>query len=162
MGVERTTTFPPAQHNCGDEHQREPKGRRRGIGVHEDHTDAGDREQQRRNLKPLNAFAGEIGGKPDREEGLHLNDERGETRSDVPADGDEHEPELPGADEQAIGGKLAPRHRRPRQQEHRRQQCQREPQGGEQERGQVIEPEADDDEVRSPDRHHGKREQPVA
>ena len=56
------------------------------------------------------------------------------------ADGEEHEPELAGADQHAIGGKLAPRYLRALEEKYRRQHREGEAQGRERSGGKWSSP----------------------
>ncbi len=81
---------------------------------------------------------------------------------DAAADGDEQQPELADADQDAIEGEAGQRDRRALEQEHAGHRGKGEAQRGEQQRRQVTQCQADDDEIGPPYRHDGEREQRVA
>ena len=69
--------------------------------------------------------------------------------------------ELAETDQDTVRCEVAPGHVRPLDEQERRQQGEGEAQGREPERRQMIEPEAYNDEIRAPHRHHCNREQKV-
>jgi hypothetical protein len=87
-----------------------------------------------------------------------LQHKRGHAGRDVRFHRDVEDPELPGADEHAVGGERQPRHRGPLQEEHRREEGEAEPQRREHQRREVAERDLDDGEVDAPDGHHRHRE----
>ena len=128
----------------------------------EDDADADAGQSKSGELEGLHALMRDRGRQQDGEEGLRLHHERGEARRDIALDREEEQAELAGADQDAIGGELAPRHIRALQEEDRRQEREGEAQRREEQRREVLDADMDDDEIRAPDHHDGQREQRVA
>ena len=86
-----------------------------------------------------------------REQGLCLQDERGQPGRHPPVDADEQEAELADAEERPDDQHPAEPDLRAGDQEHRGERHEGEPQGDEQQRGEVVEPGVDHHEVDAPD-----------
>ncbi len=127
-----------------------------------DQQETGDGNRQRCVLEGTHALAVLIGGERHGEEDLRLHHERRQGGRDLPIHGNEQDAELAHPDEQAIGGQIAPRHRRPPDEKYRWNQGRREAQRREHQRRQILQTDMDDDKVATPHRHDGDGEQPMS
>ena len=98
----------------------------------------------------MEAIAGKRDGETDREEHLHLDDERGESRGHPQLDAEEQESELTDADREAVQRDVAPGHRRRADEEHHRHRGQEKAQRGERERRNLDERDLDRNERVAP------------
>jgi hypothetical protein len=149
----------PSDQAGGTDDQRDAEGRGGAPGMRQNDDDARHRQRQRRILHRQQAFPGAAHRQPDGEHHLDLHHKAGEPRCDQPIDGNEQQPELADTDKDAIGGEIAPRHRRPLEEKCQGQRRQREAQRREQQRRQGIEAQPDDDEVGAPDGDDRQREE---
>ena len=156
--------LPQAQAKPGDDDEREADERAGHaadelVGRELDDADGGDRAAG--HVRPRQAIAGEHDGEADREEHLHLDHQRRQPHRHAELDAEEQQAELEQPDREAVGRDVAPRHRRPAHEEHRRHGSEEEAQRREGERRHLVERDADGYEGEAPERDHGENPREV-
>jgi hypothetical protein len=147
--------------------QQDPEQRSAGRAAERHHDEPGRADDDADQLRPGRALTEPHAREEHREHHLCLHDQAGRPGRQADRQGGVEQPELADAEQQPDQRDRAPRQRRARHQEHRREKHGDEPERHEQQRRHARQPFVDDGEVRSPqngdeDGEQGGRERHAA